>query len=266
MARDRQNIYDVATFGISEPEREILRRIFVVSADRPNSYRLLPTESQSRKPRIMMLDRNIPSDVYAWANAHKGLPNQPPTVILTQNETEDGKLTLRRPLIATRVLTALDRAVNALHETATPPVSSDLNAFASDDPELEPGKRYRALVVDDSLPVRKQIATALDKVNVEASFAENGEQALTMLGTTNYHIIFLDIIMPGIDGYDVCKKIKRDPATKRIPVVFLTGCSAPLDRVKGKMAGCDAYLVKPVSKDEFYQTLRKQLAEIAGGA
>jgi two-component system cell cycle response regulator len=261
MAGNRQHIFDVTTFGISDSELEVLRRIFVVSADRPNTYRLLPDGSNSRKPRIMMLDREIPSNVYQWANAHKGLANQPSTVILTQNEPEDGKLSLRRPLIATRVLAVLDRAVKALEGTDATTVASDLNAFESTDVELEPGKQYRALVVDDSLTVRKQIAAALDKVNVEASFAENGEQALTRLERPNYHIIFLDVIMPGIDGYDVCKRIKRDPKTKHIPVVLLTGCSTRLDRVKGKMSGCDAYLVKPVSKDEFYQTLRKRMAK-----
>ena len=87
-----------------------------------------------------------------------------------------------------------------------------------------------------------------------------------MMGSTKdgkLHIIFLDVIMPGIDGYEACKRIKRDPETKHIPVVLLTGCSTRLDRVKGKMSGCDTYLVKPVSKDEFYQTLRKHLAEKA---
>jgi len=261
MASGKQTIYDVATFGISDSELEVLRRIFVVSADRPITYRLLHPGEESRKPRIMMLDRENPSNVYSWANAHKDMPRQPPTVILTQNEPESGKLTLRRPLIATRVLAVLDRAVKTLDTTGTSSASAELSAFEPDDVEMEPGKRYRALVVDDSLPVRKQIAKALDKVNVEASFAENGEQALARLDGTNYHIIFLDVIMPGIDGYEVCKKIKRDPETKHIPVVLLTGCSTRLDRVKGKMSGCDAYLVKPVSKDEFYQTVRKHLAQ-----
>ena len=263
MASDRQPIYDVATFGIPDSELEVLRRIFIVSADRHNTYRLLPAGSDSRNRRIMMLDREVPSNVYRWANAHKGMPNQPPTVILTQNEPEDDKLTLRRPLIATRVLAALDRAVKALDATGTSAAPSDQDAFESTDAEMQPGKRYRALVVDDSLPVRKQIAEALEKVNVDASFAENGEQALSRLDGMNYHIIFLDVIMPGIDGYEVCKKIKRDPETKHIPVVLLTGCSTRLDRVKGKMSGCDTYLVKPVGKDEFYQTLRKHLAEKA---
>ena len=263
MARAKQPNYDVATFGIPDSELEVLRRIFVVSADRPNTYRLLPAGSDSRNPRIMMLDREIPSNVYRWANAHKVMPNQPPTVILTQNEPEDGKRARRRPLIASRVLAVLDRAVKALDATGTSTTPSDKDAFEPTHAEMQPGKQYRALVVDDSQPVRKQIAKALEKVNVEASFAENGEQALSRLDRTNYHIIFLDVIMPGIDGYEVCKKIKRDPETKHIPVVLLTGCSTRLDRVKGKMSGCDTYLVKPVSKDEFYQTLRKYLAQKA---
>lgn len=265
MAGGKQNIFDVATFGISDPELEVLRRIFVVSADRPNKFRLLPPGSESRNARIMMLDREIPSNVYRWANAHRDTPTQPPTVILTQNASEDDKLTLRRPLIATRVLSVLDRAVKTLDTTGKSAAPSDQSAFEPYDAEMVPGKRYRALVVDDSLPVRKQIAKALDKVNVDASFAENGEQALARLDRPNFHIIILDVIMPGIDGFEVCKRLKREAETKHIPVVLLTGCSTRLDRVKGKMSGCDAYLVKPVSKDEFYQTLRKHLAEKTAG-
>ena len=103
------------------------------------------------------------------------------------------------------------------------------------------------------------LALPLKTNGLSADLAENGEQALSRLDGANYHIIFLDVIMPGIDGYEACKRIKRDPETKHIPVVLLTGCSTRLDRVKGKMSGCDTYLVKPVSKDEFYQTLRKHL-------
>ena len=261
MTGDRQSIYDVATFGISDAELEILRRIFIVSADRPKTYRLLLAGSDPKKSRIMMLDRKNPSDVSRWADAHKDVPKQIPTVFLMQNEPTDDTLSLRRPLIATRVLAVLDRAVQALDAPRAPAVPADHPAFESSTTNMVSDRRYRALVVDDSLPVRKQISMALDKVNVIASFAESGEQALSALDKTNYNIVFLDVIMPGIDGYETCKIIKRDPKTKHIPVVLLTSSSTLLDRVKGKLSGCDTYLAKPVSKDAFYQTLRKHLTE-----
>jgi len=261
MAGDRQSTYDVATFGISDAELEVLRRIFVVSADRPNTYRLLAAASAPRDSRIMMLDRKDAGDVSRWANAQKNLHTLPPTVILTQNEPGENTLSLRRPLIATRVLAVLDRAVKELEAPDTTPAPVDESAFESSTTRTPPARQYQALVVDDSLPVRKQIAMALEKVNVKANFAESGEQALSALEKSHYNIVFLDVVMPGIDGYEACRKIKGDPKTKDIPVILLTSNSSALDRVKGKMSGCDTFLVKPVNKDDFYQTLRKFLTE-----
>ena len=260
MTGDQQTTYDVATFGISDSELEVLRRIFVVSADRPNTFRLQVAGSDPGESRIMMLDRNNPGDVSKWAKAHQEGTRQPPSIILTQNDTGDDTLSLRRPLIATRVLAALDRAVKAIDTPRTPPLPVDDKAFQSST-TMVPERKYQALVVDDSLPVRKQIGMALDKVNVKANFAESGEQALSALENSDYDIVFLDVMMPGIDGYDACKRIKNDPRKRHIPVVLLTGNSSALDRVKGKMSGCDSYLAKPVSKDQFYQTLRKYLTQ-----
>ncbi len=260
MDGDQQSIYEVATFGIGDADLEVLRRIFVVSAERPNIYRLLPAESDSRKSRIMMLDRSDPGGVSAWAKAQKSAPKPVRTVILTQDEPGVEALFLRRPLIATRVLGVLDRAVQALEsQPATAgPVES---AFVATSSKITHHRKYRALVVDDSLMVRKQIAMALEKVRIDANFAESGEQALAALEKSEYDIVFMDVMMPGIDGFDACKQIKRDPDTQHIPVVLLTGKTSALDRVKGKMSGCDTYLAKPVDKDTFYQTLRKYLRQ-----
>lgn len=260
MDAERQTTYNVATFGIPDSELEILRRIFVVSADRPNTYRLLLVGSDSREARIMLLDRNDLAEVNRWADAHKDPTNRPQTVYLTQNEPGDDTLCLRRPLITTRVLAVLDRAVKALTASNTPPSDAEDDVFESSTPNMPP-RQYRALVVDDSLLVRKQIAMALKKVKVDANFAESGEQALAALEQSHYDIVFLDVMMPGINGYDACKRIKLDPEKQHIPVVLLTAHDSALDRVKGKIAGCDTYLAKPVSKDDFYQTLRKHLTQ-----
>ncbi len=120
---------------------------------------------------------------------------------------------------------------------------------------------YRALVVDDSLPVRKQVSMALERCGIKADQAEDGDTALKLVSETNYNIIFLDVIMPGVDGYEVCKTIKRDKLKKNIPIVMLTGKSSPFDKVKGKLSGCDTYLTKPVSIKEFKRTLTKCLKE-----
>jgi len=257
----RQNIYDVAAFGISDTELEILRRIFVVSEDRPISYRLQQAESRRRHTRIMLLDRKDNTEVARWADAHKNLRHQPATIYLTQNEPGDNTFCLRRPLITTRVLAVLDRAVSAPAALDTQTASTP-TVFEENSTCIVP-RQYRALVVDVNLPVRTAIAAALKKVRVGATFAESGEQALAVLDQSDFDIVFLDAALPGVDGYDVCKRIKVDPEKSHIPVVLLTANSSAVDRTKGKIAGCDAYLVKPVSKDDFYQTVRKNVFDKA---
>jgi twitching motility two-component system response regulator PilG len=77
------------------------------------------------------------------------------------------------------------------------------------------------------------------------------------MGKNFYDIIFLDVILPGADGYQVCKHIKKNPLLKQTPVVMLTSKASPFDRVRGSLAGCDTYLTKPVDYQEFKQVLEK---------
>jgi len=99
----------------------------------------------------------------------------------------------------------------------------------------------------------------LRRAGITAEFAEDGESALELIEAKNYDILFLEVVLPGKDGYEVCKAVKRDKQKNHIPVVMLTGKSSSLDKAKGKMSGCDAYLTKPVSLKEFNQTLSKWL-------
>jgi CheY-like chemotaxis protein len=104
----------------------------------------------------------------------------------------------------------------------------------------------RFLVVDDSLPVRIQMKEALQRFARTIDFAHDGEQAMILIDNCKYDVIFLDVILPGKDGYDVCRYIRNHPLQRQTPVIMLTGNSAPADRIKGKLAGCDTYLIKPV--------------------
>jgi len=96
-------------------------------------------------------------------------------------------------------------------------------------------------------------------VGITAEFAEDAESALQLIATRSYDILFLEVVLPGKDGYEICKAVKEDKDKKHIPVIMLTGKSSPMDKVKGKLSGCDAFLTKPVSLKEFNQTLKKWL-------
>jgi two-component system, cell cycle response regulator len=66
-------------------------------------------------------------------------------------------------------------------------------------------------------------------------------------------------VLPGSDGYSVCRTIKRDPKTRLTPVVMLTSKSSPFDKIRGTLAGCDNYLTKPVTQDDFERTVKRYL-------
>ncbi|MDS4042542.1 MAG: response regulator, partial [Candidatus Competibacter sp.] len=116
-----------------------------------------------------------------------------------------------------------------------------------------------ALVVDDSSTVRKQIELELKLFGIRIDAVESGELAFDLLAKNNYDMIFLDVVLPGVDGYQICKTIKKDKARKKTPVIMLTSKSSPFDRVKGALAGCDTYLTKPVKQSSFQKVVKKYL-------
>jgi len=98
---------------------------------------------------------------------------------------------------------------------------------------------------------------ALERMGLEADFVDNGVAALARLQEAEYDIVFLDIMMEGMDGYKVCKFIKAKASTKDIPVVMLTSRDGAIDKIRGKLAGADHYLTKPVKMSEFRATIER---------
>jgi len=92
--------------------------------------------------------------------------------------------------------------------------------------------------------------------------AEDAEVALELIEKGNYDVIFLDVVLPEMDGYKVCKLVKTNAMTRSIPVVMLTGKTSPFNKVRGVMAGCDRYLTKPVDAEELKVVLHKYIPEL----
>ena len=99
----------------------------------------------------------------------------------------------------------------------------------------------------------------LASFNFNVDYAESGEQAIGMTGQKYYACIFLDVIMPGIDGYQVCKLIKSKRSIPKTTVIMLTSKDSPFDKIRGSMSGCDAYLTKPVDEEKLLETIVKFL-------
>jgi two-component system cell cycle response regulator len=123
------------------------------------------------------------------------------------------------------------------------------------------GVNGKVLVVDDSLSVRTQMDLCLRLHDLSVDLVEDAETALELIKKGNYDVIFLDVVLPEMDGYKVCKLIKSNATTRSIPIVMLTGKTSPFNKVRGVMAGCDRYLTKPVDAEELKTVLHEYIPE-----
>lgn len=153
-------------------------------------------------------------------------------------------------------------AVSAPARAAHAAVGSDsafLEEFgAVEQPPLQP---LRALIIDDSLTVREQLRSALDRIGILSDQAGNAESAFNEIRANSYDLVLLDVVMPGIDGYEICRNIKKNAYTRNLPVVMLTSRSSPFDRARGALAGCDSYLVKPITWESFFTAIDRVLTK-----
>lgn len=118
-------------------------------------------------------------------------------------------------------------------------------------------ERKLVVAVDDSLTVRKIVSITLERLGYRVMTAKEGGEALTMTAQVQPDLILLDITMPGMDGYQVCKAIKQNQATRRIPVVMLSGKDGFFDKVKGRLAGATDYITKPFHEATLAEAVRK---------
>ncbi|MFQ5995063.1 MAG: response regulator [Acidiferrobacterales bacterium] len=241
--------YLISAFGFSESERHALKSIFNLATTRVFAYSLVNPEERIT-PDIALVDADDPQAVDAWRRECQAHNKPAPAVMVADTASSDAAdIYISRPLTMKKVLDALDDV--RIHAKTQAPESADAERAVTDVYEAlasncEPAK-FSALVVDDSLSVRKFMEDKLGEfgVSIDLDFAASGEQAVALADERQYDIIFLDVTLPGIDGYRVCKSIRGGKRSGNSPIIMLTSNRSPFDRVKSSMAGCQAYLTKP---------------------
>ena len=275
--------FKIHLIGISDSDKQVLMRVLKLRHS-PTSARnyVLTDNSEPVDNTLYIVNSDSDESVSSWSDRFLSIDKRPkvPTIFAGQRKIKcSNTYSVSLPFRATSTLQTLDMVTVKEFDYIPELTVSNSASISSTDAygerqdisetvleEIANSRNHmnhniKAMVVDDSQPVRKQLELQLKMLGVSVELAENGEQAIELSKGTEYDIIFLDVVMPGIDGYKVCKHLKQNDRSKATPVVMLTGKSSPFDKVKGTLSGCDTYLTKPLQHEEFQNIARKYLPQ-----
>jgi len=135
-----------------------------------------------------------------------------------------------------------------------------LNSTSEGAETVAGAKKLRILVVDDSATIRRSAETMLANDGCEIITAENGFEALSKITRHHPDLIFVDIMMPRLDGYQTCAIIKNNAEFRDTPVVMLTSKDGLFDMARGRVVGSDQYLTKPFTREELVGAVKQHTA------
>lgn len=263
MAATQKDTYSVEVIGFSQTEQMALASVFDLSSRRvPKFVRIT---KGGAPPDIFLVDASDNDAVKQLLerNASEHIP----AVLIGDSSHGTRWPVLARPIRWMRLFQAFDTAIaspSAQAQAKAPAPSAPATPAPVPASAPAPGAGAAAkpeadwvLVVDDNQTVREFMKSKLAAFNFNVDYAESGEQAIGFTGQKHYACIFLDVVMPGIDGYQVCKLIKSNRTTKKTAVVMLTSKDSPFDKIRGSMSGCDAYLTKPVDEEKLLETIAR---------
>lgn len=260
----------ICLIGLADKENAFFERIVKLSANRQtNQFELVHTQNEAD---LLVVQGD--TDSLALIE-----PIQSAKVLLIAGDIKANKncpeIVLPRPFLMSRVFKLLDQAVHLIPQDFTlenknitvEEKQPSKVTIVEDNKKVEPSAKIKqspdekattkikALVIDDSLPLRMQLQIALDDANISSDLAESGEKGLEFAEASDYDLVFLDIMMPGIDGYEVCERMRKMEKMKKTPIIMLSGKTSPLDEVKGVIAGATTYMTKPVTTEELDKVL-----------
>lgn len=258
--------YSLIVFGLTGTQRMVLASLCKLSTNRQVSYTLPPAASDGNAD-IAIVDADDTEAVRSWKRSL--VPASAPVVFVSAQpltDLETHQYNLVRSHLSGGLLQLLDRVAVSELGQRQPVVARDeanVRREAGHASGTSTGRTSiaRALVIDDSLSVRTQMDICLGKLDIATEVAADARQGLEKLQETYYDLVFLDVMLPDMDGYQVCKLIKRDPRTKRMPVVMLTSKGSTINRIQGSIAGCDRYLTKPATERDVVKVVRDFLPD-----
>lgn len=121
----------------------------------------------------------------------------------------------------------------------------------------------KVMVIDDSNTIRRSAEIFLKQIGCEVILAEDGFDALSKIASHLPDVIFVDIMMPRLDGYQTCSLIKRNSRFKSTPVIMLSSKDGVFDRARGRMVGSDQYLTKPFTQESLIEAVRTYASSVS---
>jgi CheY-like chemotaxis protein len=248
---------NVAVF--SQQARELRVAGIVLAHIKGGKYQFTLVDKESAQTiHIALVDR---SDEHMWAQA-RALREAQPTLGLIHLVNAAGNSGEPFELLPGQMMAHLITVLEKVADTVSAKASRAERAVNSNVVPLGRAAQkhqLRALIVDDSPTVRTQLGNVVARIGMQHDSVESAAAALARLAGTRYDVIYVDVVMPDMDGYKLTREIKRNPHHKSTPVVILTSQSSPFDRARGALAGCDLFLTKPVAVKAFFDATAKAL-------
>jgi two-component system cell cycle response regulator len=238
--------------GFRQIEMQLLDGTVRLSQRRTPRIDLL-TDEQGQAADVVMIDTHDPQAM-RWAAAQPWLQGKA-VIWIDGTAAPLGHTVARRPVQWPILPMMLARALEQgpkRNTDAAPPTRMVAPSEST---------RRPVLVVDDSLAVRAYLRSQLEAHGIVVDDAASGEAGVEAAEAGRYACILMDVLMPGIDGYEACRRIKARRRSGDAPaIVMLTAKSSAFDRIRGKMAGCDAYLTKPIDPPQLHEVLARYVA------
>lgn len=262
--------YQVVLCALAPRDARMIEQILARTPFPRMSFKVVSRYDDAGPEPLAVADSSDPASLGEARALGARLPRLPLIHLTDQSATDPRRYCIQRRRIWSQLVPTLESVVqaeilgDASHRLLDDDSTATGAAAAAGGPRLAAG--LHALVVDDSAPVRTQMEAALLQLGLQVTLATQAKEARALLQAGRFDLMFLDVVMPGIDGYAFCRELRTYPALRALPVIMLTGQSSLFDRTRGALAGCDVYLTKPIQLEKLRTTVEEIAARRSSAA